>query len=366
MAKKAQNGAADELFQRVKADRSNLVGPGASPSDVENLEQTLAVKLPDSYKAFLQIFDGGQFNFGRLHCITENGAGWHDLIQQLENFFSYHPILGARSLFPFASSYGGDVFCFDLSSMKDGECPVLEFDHEGADDQELRLAGKDFVSWIANNYHDSDEDEFSVEVYISTNAELEDCSLTGEKHSLTIGQMDEGEYAVRVFMAESRTNKFQISPDVDWQAVRPSDKDAEKFKGNSKALENLSKYITEVLKITNEPLELFVFSSGEMSSDDRWKTSLGKAKIMEREIELKAGDLLKIEPSGIITDLSLPPLANHVEKPAEPGELCCSFCGRGQSIVKKLISGPSVTICDECVDLCNNILDDEIEEPQDD
>lgn len=366
MAKKAQHGATEELFQRVKADRSNLVGPGASRSDVENLEQALAVTLPNAYKTFLQIFDGGQFNFGRLHCITENGAGWHDLTQQLENFFSYHPILGVRSLFPFGSSYGGDVYCFDLSAMKDGECPVLEFDHEGADDQELRLVGKDFATWIANNYRDIDDDEFNVEIYISTNAELEDCSLTGEKHSLNISKIDEGEYAVRVFMAESRNNKFQISADSDWQAVRAGDKDAEKFKENAEALEKLSKYITEVLKETNEPLELFIFSTGEMSSDDRWKTTLGKTKIMDREIELKAGDLLKIEPSGKISNLSLPPLANHVEKSAEPGELCCSFCGRGQSVVKKLISGPSVTICDECVDLCNNILDDEIEEPHDD
>jgi cell wall assembly regulator SMI1 len=365
MPKKASHEAADELFQRVKTDRSNLVGPGAEEADITNLEQSLFVSLPASYKAFLQLFDGGQFNFGRLHCITEKGAGWHDLVQQLENFFSYHPILGVRALFPFGSSYGGDVFCFDLSAMKDGECPVLEFDHEGADDQELRLVGQDFATWIANGYRDLDEDELNIEVYISTNADLEDCELIGEKHSLTISLTDEGEYAVRVFMAESRTNKFQIFADADWQAVRPSDKNADKFKGNSKALENLNKYIGEVLEKTNEPLELFIFSTGEMNSDDRWKTSIGKTKLLGNDIELKAGDLLKIEPDAKISRLSLPQLANHVEKPAEPGELCCSFCARGQSVVKKLISGPSVTICDECVDLCNNILDDETEETHD-
>jgi len=365
MSKKAHDGA-DELFQRVKADRSNLVGPGAPDEDIINLERSLFVSLPASYKAFLQLFDGGQFNFARLHCITEKGAGWHDLVQQLENFFSYHPILGVRALFPFASSYGGDVYCFDLSAMKDGDCPVLEFDHEGADDQELRLVGQSFSEWIANGYRDLEEDEFSIEIYVSTNADLEDCALTGKKHSLHITPTDDGEYAVRVFMAESRTNKFQVFADSQWQGARAGDKDAGSFKANSKALENLSKYIGEVVKETNEPLELFAFSSGEMSSDARWKTTLGKFTLMGNEIELKAGDLLKIEPDNRVSELRLPPLANHVEKPAEPGELSCSFCARGQSTVKKLISGPSVTICDECVDLCNNILDDEIEETHDD
>ena len=39
--------------------------------------------------------------------------------------------------------------------------------------------------------------------------------------------------------------------------------------------------------------------------------------------------------------------------------LKCSFCGKTQDQVKKLIAGPDVFICDECVDLCNEILDEE-------
>ena len=37
----------------------------------------------------------------------------------------------------------------------------------------------------------------------------------------------------------------------------------------------------------------------------------------------------------------------------------CSFCGKTQDQVKKLIAGPDVFICDECVELCNEILDEE-------
>ena len=40
--------------------------------------------------------------------------------------------------------------------------------------------------------------------------------------------------------------------------------------------------------------------------------------------------------------------------------LYCSFCGKGQNEVRKLIAGPSVFICEECVDLCNNIIDEEL------
>ena len=42
--------------------------------------------------------------------------------------------------------------------------------------------------------------------------------------------------------------------------------------------------------------------------------------------------------------------------------LYCSFCGKSQHEVKKLIAGPSVYICDECVDLCNDIIREEIKE----
>ena len=40
--------------------------------------------------------------------------------------------------------------------------------------------------------------------------------------------------------------------------------------------------------------------------------------------------------------------------------LYCSFCGKSQNDVRKLIAGPSVFICDECVDLCNDIIREEI------
>jgi hypothetical protein len=45
------------------------------------------------------------------------------------------------------------------------------------------------------------------------------------------------------------------------------------------------------------------------------------------------------------------------------GEICCSFCGKSKNEVAKMISGPNVFICSECVGLCNDILEIESKEP---
>ena len=46
-------------------------------------------------------------------------------------------------------------------------------------------------------------------------------------------------------------------------------------------------------------------------------------------------------------------------------KLSCTFCGKGQEDVRKLIAGPSVYICDECVDLCNDIIEEEVKAEDD-
>jgi len=37
----------------------------------------------------------------------------------------------------------------------------------------------------------------------------------------------------------------------------------------------------------------------------------------------------------------------------------CSFCGKGQDQVRKLVAGPGVHICDQCIDLCHEVLEEE-------
>ena len=47
------------------------------------------------------------------------------------------------------------------------------------------------------------------------------------------------------------------------------------------------------------------------------------------------------------------------KKTARIDKLICSFCGKSRSDVKKLVAGQGVYICDECISLCNDILQDE-------
>jgi len=46
----------------------------------------------------------------------------------------------------------------------------------------------------------------------------------------------------------------------------------------------------------------------------------------------------------------------------DEGQVKCSFCGKTQDAVRKLVAGPGVYICDECIELCNEIIDGELEE----
>ncbi|HKZ78471.1 MAG TPA: ClpX C4-type zinc finger protein [Pyrinomonadaceae bacterium] len=47
------------------------------------------------------------------------------------------------------------------------------------------------------------------------------------------------------------------------------------------------------------------------------------------------------------------------DRTASDAKIICSFCGKSQDAVRKIIAGPTVYICDECIDLCNDILEEE-------
>ncbi len=57
-------------------------------------------------------------------------------------------------------------------------------------------------------------------------------------------------------------------------------------------------------------------------------------------------------------------MANDKDNGNGQSNLSCSFCGKSQREVQKLIAGPTVYICDECIGLCGNIIDEEVEREQ--
>jgi len=91
-------------------------------------------------------------------------------------------------------------------------------------------------------------------------------------------------------------------------------------------------------------------------------------KLQKQVRKLIAGPTVYIcdECIKLCNDLLAEP-ANPAEPPGQPADraerspLCCSFCGKNEREVKRMIAGPSARICDGCVGLCNDIISEEIE-----
>jgi len=78
------------------------------------------------------------------------------------------------------------------------------------------------------------------------------------------------------------------------------------------------------------------------------------ARVSGRELHIKTHDGGCTLPLGVLMRL--------VTAEATDQNLCCSFCGKGQVDVGRLIAGPTVYICDECAALVNEILAEELTE----
>src|SRR5699024_11689051 len=78
----------------------------------------------------------------------------------------------------------------------------------------------------------------------------------------------------------------------------------------------------------------------------------------------QAGDGIRDRNVTGVQTCALPiSMSDHSGGNNKDGKLLfCSFCNKSQHQVRKLIAGPSVFICDECVDLCNDIIREEISE----
>lgn len=327
------------LLERLRADRSNLINQGAPETAIRELEERLGVEFPESYVEFLKEFDGGEFAFARMHCITENGAGWFDFIEQARAFFQQAPLLGLRSLLPFARSYGSNVYCFDMSRMKDGECPVLEYDSDCGDEQELRCLAGSLKEWIETTLAEMAQEDNSVEVFLSSDRELS--SIPG----FNLEPRHEDDFPVRLYLKGRKANHYILAGE-DWER-----------NGSGARLAELAKVTDKIVLESSEPIELFFFRGGEMSTLEGYRKSVGTLPLSTGKVEVIAGTHIEIAPGAQAREIPPKPLLNHVP-PAKSftDELNCSFCQKTQSEVKKLISGPGVMICDECVELCSDIL----------
>jgi len=342
------------LLERVKADRSNFIGAGTPEEAIQQLERFVQIKLPESYVLFLREFDGGEFGFGRMHCITENGAGFWDFRQELLSFFARIPLMATRWVVPFGSSYAGDTYCFNFKDVSGGEPSIVEFDHEGPDDQELIPRAKNLEEWIQKFYDDMDNDSPSAELYIASEHDLSEvCSNA----TIALNPADPHDFAVRAYFDRAPQNKYALVFTVPLKALRSSDlKKGHKLDGNATQLKDLAVMIEQATEKTNSPIQLLAYSNLEMSMAPEHKITLGKMPIFGGTTELTAGDIFEFEPERKFEAVPRAYLNNHVPKPKPLDLLLCNFCGRAQDEVKRLIAGPGLYICDECVELCADII----------
>jgi len=84
----------------------------------------------------------------------------------------------------------------------------------------------------------------------------------------------------------------------------------------------------------------------------RWLFENYEERLADLEVEMA---LTKVESEvSVQVENAYAPAAAIVERK----EICCSFCGKKREEVVKIIPGPNVCICNECVEICSAIMDD--------
>lgn len=286
-----------ELLVRVRADRSNLFAEGTPASEITELElyvKGLGMRLPEDYLLFLKEFDGGEFLFGRMHCITANGAGFFYFKEELEQFYEKAPTARKAKFLPFADDYGGNFYCFDTKSFKKDRCPVVLWVHELEGDQEPETIADSFEEFIEDAY--GEETGSAVDVYIASNVQLPEVKPTDGKAALTVTAT----YNVFPYVRQNvrGTNIFSVASGTSWLGYEADQLAAGAETMNSPGLRRLGQFVQAMLDETGEPLELYATSPGEQSRDARYKRILGNLRIGESIVELTAGDHIQINPDG--------------------------------------------------------------------
>ena len=342
------------MIERVKADRGNLYSVGASKEKIEGLERELSIKLPKSFKEFLKEFDGGEFLFGRVFCISPDGAGFMDFKLECEKFFSANPLMGLRSVIPFADDYGGNIYLFDCTRERHGEYPVVLYDHEYDQFQSLEKVADNFEAFVKSSYEDwSRNPDLSVTVYLGADADLRDWS----NESLTLSEIETPEK--HRLKSLNRDKYYRLEPSSPVQlATKKADTSC-----NAAFMSALSALVERALAESGSPVGVYFDGTGEQSTNPKFQLFMGNLRLSGKETLITSGDCLVIDTASNQATAPMEPFPNFVEYPvADAGgsSISCSFCGASQESVKKLIAGPSAYICNDCIELCNDIVSEEL------
>ncbi len=110
-------------------------------------------------------------------------------------------------------------------------------------------------------------------------------------------------------------------------------------------------------------LDSFAALDEEVTKEDWEQTPASVRRLLQWLFESYEKRLAELEEEKALSKVesatSVEGSTNVPAPPVEPKEANCSFCGKKQKEVVKLMAGPNVYICNECVEICDAILEDD-------
>lgn len=190
-------------FTKLEQDTNclELNAPVATPELLTRAEAFIGVPLPESYKAFLQVYDGGDIVTSFLFSLQQLLQGVQVLgfkpyageIERVGNDYGIIYRAKPAHLLPFAQySYSADLYCFDTRELIAGEYPICVFDHEVVElESLLRVRYPSFYTFLLDKsrFLVEDLDYFIDEEAADPDADLDRADAVAEQWDQRLRQM---------------------------------------------------------------------------------------------------------------------------------------------------------------------------------
>ena len=133
---------------------ADVVRQPATHEELAAAEVALGCRLPASYRSFqLEFGNAGHSPVDIYSVRTPESSALNIVSINLDERHDAYPRLPAH-LIAFSDGGGGDLLCFDTSDLKDGENPVVWWDHEGDEAQRPEPAASSFLDWLQQELHE--------------------------------------------------------------------------------------------------------------------------------------------------------------------------------------------------------------------
>ncbi len=155
----------EAVAKRLREFRPSPFAGPACPGSVAKAEEELGVTFSQSYRLFLNEFSGGGFPFDIYGIEPQSppkGNDWYfqSVAGMTESEREDVEPAMPPFLIPFTPNGMGDHWCLDTSRLTGGECPVVFWNHELGEDQELRQTHATFLDWLEEAMSSEDIREY--------------------------------------------------------------------------------------------------------------------------------------------------------------------------------------------------------------